>query len=153
MPDQDRTTVGGVGEVAVGPLSVTVTPLSQGDELRLARQLRAEAERLAGDGWTRCRPMLDAMSAAGAHADRMHAVAELVRSAKQKEPLSERAVFEFRSSAAGVVIELFARGKAATPGLTLDGLRAVVTEANAPDVFAAMMEVIQGGEPDAKGNA
>jgi hypothetical protein len=153
MPDQDRTTVGGVGEVAVGPLLVTVTPLSQGDELRLSRQLRAEAERLAGDGWTRCRAMLEAMTEAGAHADRMHAVAELVRSAKRKEPLSDEAVFDYRSSAAGVALELFARGKAATPGLTLDGLRAAVTEANAPDVFAAMMEVIQGGEPDAKGNA
>lgn len=149
---QDRKLVGGVGEVAVGPLVVTVTPLSQGDELRLRRQLRAAAERAAGDGWSRCKPILDAMTAAGAHGDRALAVAELVRSAKRLEPLSEEAVFEFRAGPEGCALELFARGKAATPGLTLDGLRAAVTEANAPDVFAALLDAIAGGEPDPQGN-
>lgn len=150
---QDRKLVGGVGEVAVGSLSISITPLSQGDELRLRRQLRAAAESLAGDGWTRCKPILEAMTKSGAHGDRAIAVAELVRSAKRVEPLSEEAVFDFRTSAEGVALELFARGKAATPGLSLDGLRSVITEANAPDVFAALLDIIDGGEPDAQGNA
>ena len=143
----DTKSVGAVGLIRVGDLEITVTPLSQIEELALDRQLRRGAEAEAGDHYTRCRAELDAMR--DFPGDRLEFLREIARATLRKEPLSPAAVYEFRCSAAGVALELFARGRKATPGLALAGLRAVVTMENADQIAAALFELIEGGDPKA----
>jgi hypothetical protein len=143
---QSEKTVGAVGEIHIDALAITVTPLSQSEEMALDRELRRAAEAAAGDHYTRCKPLLDAMTAAGAHGDRVEAVREMVRLSATKTPLSSAAFFEFRASPAGLATELFARGKKATAGLTKPMLEAVITEVNADAIAAKLYELLQGDD-------
>jgi len=142
---QAEEKVGAVGLIRVAELEITVTPLEQFEELALDRELRKATEAEAGDHYTRCRPLLDAMPAG----DRLEAVREIVRLSATKAPLSEVAIFDFRCTPAGLAIELWWRGRKATPGLTREGLAAVITDENADRVAAGMFELLKGG-PDKK---
>jgi hypothetical protein len=137
---QPESSVGAVGLVRVGDLEVTVAPLPQAEEIALDRELRRAAEAHYGDHYTRCKPVLDAMKESPA--DRLEAVREIVRLAAAKAPLSAAALHEYRISEHGLAIELYARGKRATPGLDRKGLAAVVTAANADAVAAALFELL-----------
>jgi hypothetical protein len=141
---QSESSPGAVGLVRVAGLEITVTPLSQAEETALDRALRRGAEAAAGDVYTRCRAELKALESAPG--DRLEFLRELARLAARKEPVSPVAFFDYRSSAAGVALELYHRGKRATPGLTLAGLEAVVTEVNADEVYAALQELLRGRE-------
>lgn len=143
---QSESTVGAVGMIRVAGLEITVTPLSQSEEMALDRALRKAAQEAAGDHFTRCKPLLDAMTAAQAHGDRLEAVREIVRMAGRVEPLSSTALWDYQNSAPGVALELYHRGRKATPGLTLAGLQAVVTEVNADEVSAALRELLRGAD-------
>jgi hypothetical protein len=145
---QSEQAVGAVGLVRVGPLEITVTPLSQAEEMALDRALRRGAEAAAGDLFTRCKAELDALKESPA--DRAEFLRELARLAARKEPVSATAFFDYRCSAAGVALELFHRGKRGTPSLTLAGLEAVITEASADEVAVGLLELLRG---DPAGNA
>lgn len=146
---QEERLVGGVGAVRVGDLEITLTPLSQSEETLLRRRLRLASAEHAADNYTRCRDVLDA--AKDSPADRSEMLREIARltvsEGKGKLPLDGAALFDFRLGPHFLPVELFARAKKATPGLTLEGLRAVVTEANADEVAARMLEVIAAGDP------
>jgi hypothetical protein len=145
MSAADRI-VGGTGVVRVGPLEVTVTPLTMNEERALRRQLRAAAEAAATDHFTRCAKLLAAMrSQPAAYAE---AVREIVRLTATGPAVSDEQFFEYRNSPAGVARELFARGKRATPGLDADGLAAVITDANVDDVIEQLTAVIEAGDPN-----
>lgn len=146
---QDQQLIGAVGLIRVAGLEITITPLSEAEELALDRELRRAAEAAAGDHYTRCKPELDAMQKAGATGDRIEFLRELARMSARREPLSDAAMFDFRNSPAGLVIELHARGRKATPGLERAALAAVITAAVADDVAIALMDLIRGG-PDKK---
>ena len=138
---------GGVGVVRVGDLLVTVTPLTLVEERALARLLRAEAEKHSADYFTRCAKLLQAMKAQPAAY--LEAVREIVRLTATGPAVSDEQFVEFRASPAGLAHELYARGKKATPGLTREGLAAVVTDANCDDVGGQMVAVIEAGLPNA----
>ncbi len=140
---QQEKSVGAVGLIRVAGLEITITPLSQGEELLLDRTLRRAAQEAHGDLYTPCKPLLEAMR--DAPADRLEAVREITRLTASRAGVSAAAVFDFRTSAEGLALEIFARGRRATPGLTLDGLRAVVTAANADEVAGALFELIEAG--------
>ncbi|VTT99005.1 unnamed protein product [Gemmataceae bacterium] len=139
----------GTGTVLVGSLEITVTPMSKVEERSLRRQLLAGAERDATDYFTRCSRLLDAMR--GQPAAHTEAVREIVRLTALGPKVPEEQLLEYRASPAGVAQELFLRGKKATPGLTLDGLAAVVTGANVEEVAGQMWDIVsgEGGGPAA----
>lgn len=141
-------TVGAVGIVRVGDLEITVTPLSQAEEMALDRTLNRGAEVAAGDYYTRCKGILDATK--DNPADRLEILREIARISIRREPLSVAEVYAFRESPEGVAVELFHRGRKATPGLTLQGLRTVITEVNCDEVGVGLMELLTGGDGEKK---
>lgn len=145
---QSEKQVGAIGLVRVGSLEITITPLSQADEMAFDRELRAAAGKAAGDYFTRCKPELDAMAAAGATGDRVEFLREIARMAGRKESLSAVALWDFQNSAAGLPIELWWRGRKATPGLDRAGLAAVITDANADEIAAGLRELLKGDDPN-----
>lgn len=145
---QDAKLVGAVGLIRIGELEITITPLSQAHELALDRQLRKGTEAALGDYYSRCRAELDAMREYPG--DRLELLREIARMAVRKEPPSAVAVFDYRCSPAGLALELFSRGKRATPGLTLANLEAIITDINADEIAAALHELIAGGPEDKK---
>ena len=138
---------GPVGAVRVGDLLVTVTPLKMVEERALRRVLIKAAADAAGDYFTRCAKLLNAMKSTPAAY--FKAVERITELAAIGPTVSEDQLFEFRESPAGVQIELFHRGRKATQGLTLDGLRAIITEANVDDVLFQMQLVQEGSNPNA----
>jgi hypothetical protein len=144
---QDSQVVGAVGEIHVGELVVTAMPLSQAEEMALDRALRKGAALAAGDPYTRARAALDA--AKDSPADRLEMLREIARAAANGVRVTPETVYDYRTSPAGVALELYHRGRKATPGLTLAGLEAVVTEANCDAVSASLFDLIAGG-PDEK---
>lgn len=143
---QSEKTVGAVGLIRIDALEITITPIPQPEEMALDRALRKAAQEAAGDHYTRCKPLLDAMTTAGAHGDRIEAIREIVRMAGRVEPPSNAAVYDYRCSAAGVALELFARGKKATPGLSLASLEAIITPVNADMIAAKLFELLEGAD-------
>jgi hypothetical protein len=142
---QEQMLVGGVGVVRVGDLEVTVAPLPLSAESVLDRRLRRGAQERHGDYYTRCRAMLDAM--ADYPGDRLEAVREITRMTASGAAVSAAAVVDFRLSPEGVALELYARGRGATPGLTLEGLKAIITEANVDEVAGQLHAAIEAGDP------
>lgn len=135
--------VGVTGIVRIGTLEITVTPMSKVEERSLRRQLRAAAEATATDYFTRCARLLDAMKAQPAAYT--EAVREITRLTATGPKVSEEQLLEYRVSPAGVARELFVRGRTATPGLTAEGLAAIITEANVEDVAGQMWDIVSGG--------
>jgi hypothetical protein len=144
---QAEDTVGAVGEIRIDTLVITITPLSQAEELSLDRALRRGAEAAAGDHYTRCKPLLEAMRESPG--DRLEAIREITRLTATRAPLSPAAFFEFRTSKDGLPIEIYARGKKATPGLDQKSLAAIITEENADRIAAALLDLLEGGDPNA----
>lgn len=133
--------LGGSGTVEVGNLCITVAPIGLAEEWRLMRELRRRAEQALGDPYTRCKAVLDKMTPE----DRAEAVREIVRSEIRGTPLGLDAILQFRATDPGwVAEELYVRGHKTTPGLTREGLRAVITSGNAEEVFERLMRVATG---------
>jgi hypothetical protein len=132
--------VGGVGVVLVGALEITVTPLSAKEEKILDRQLAKAAEALSEDPYTAARKTLKA--AESNPADRLVLLQEIAAAATRKQFLTVGEFNEYRMSSAGVALELFTRGKKATPGLVQKELAALVTEFNAEDIYDEMKTII-----------
>lgn len=143
---QAEKLVGATGLIRVAGLEITIVPLTTAEELALDRELRKGAAAASADVYTRCRPELDALKEYPA--DRVEFLRELARIAARREGPSPTAIFEHQTSAAGVALELFSRGRKATPGLTLAAIEAVVTPVNAAEVFCAIQELLKG--PDEK---
>lgn len=137
---------GGTGVVRVGALEVTVTPLTIAEERALDRSL-SRAAKDAADPFAACAKFLDSLKPHPAAY--LEAVRELTRLAASPGPTPEQ-FFEFRQSPAGVARELFLRGRKATPGLTAEGLAAVVTMANVDDVLDQLRAITD--QPDSAGN-
>lgn len=144
---QSQNLRGATGLIRVAGLEVTVTPLSQSEEIALDRALR----RGVGDVYTLAQPELDALKAHPA--DRLEFLRELARLAVRREPPSPVALYDFRCSPKGVALELWFRGRRATTGLTLAALEAVITEVNADEVAAGIQNLLDGadGPPGAEG--
>ncbi len=136
--------VGAIGLIRIDALEITVAPIPDADELALDRALRAAADKAAGDYVTRCHAELDALKSEPAL--RVEFVRELARMAGRKDSLSGVAMHDFRCSKDGLPIELFFRGRANTPGLTLAGLQAIITEVNADQIAAAMFKLFEGDD-------
>lgn len=135
--------VGGTGVVQVGELLITVTPLSQGEEVALRRRIRKAAEVASSDYFTRCARLLKAMEKQpGAY---LEAVREITRLTATGPTVSDDQVYEFRESVAGVAMELFTRGSKATSGLTLEGLQSCITDANVDDVLEQLGKAMGSG--------
>lgn len=139
---------GGVGIVRVGDLEITVTPLTIVEERALARVLRDEAEAAAGDYFTRCARLHAAMKKVDREAY-LESVREITRIVATGATVSEQQLWEYRAGPAGLARELYHRGRKATPGLTLDGLRAVVTAENLDEVGAQLVAVLESADPNA----
>jgi predicted ThiF/HesA family dinucleotide-utilizing enzyme len=142
-PTSAEKLVGGTGIVTIGELEITIVPLSQAEESILDRRLRKEAEKAAGDHYTRCLPILTA--AKDSPADRLEMLREIPRMAVRRDSLSGQAFWEFRNSPKGVALELFSRGKKMTPGLTQKGLESVITEDNVDEVADQIVGIIEAG--------
>ena len=152
---QIETATGGVGVVHVGPLEITVRPLSTKDERSLWKRFRAatlakaktEAASLF-DGPNVARLL---RSLAGVREAYLEAVRELTRLAAEKDrqiakgDVSDEEFFAFRVSPVGVAMELYERGKADTPGLNLEELKLVITETNVDEVAEEMVTIIEAG--------
>jgi len=65
---------------------------------------------------------------------------------KLADPPSYEAVMRFRSSPEGVAVELWHRAKGQSPGLRLDEIKAIVTEANNTHIFQQITEITSGSK-------
>jgi hypothetical protein len=142
-----QTLSGGVGTILIGTLEITISPLSQADEIKLDKKLRKAAESAAGDHYSRCKRELDA--ARDNPGDRLEMVREIVRRADRREKLGEPAFFEYRTGPEGTAQEVFARGKKSTDGLKLDALQAIITDENVDEVSAQLFEILENADPKA----
>lgn len=139
--------VGATGIVTIGNLQITVTPLTMTEERALRRVLLKSAEQAATDYYTRCARLLDAMRTNPlAYTAAINKIVELTATGPK---VSDEQFYEFRTSPEGVRIELFHRGRKATQGLTLDGLSAIITEANVDDVIGQLDEIAESANPKA----
>jgi len=139
-----NTAGGGFGAVRIpgaggSVYEVIVAPLDFPQEVGAEMHMRSEAKReYLGAGLVeRMRPVLDALPLEL----KVEAVREMVR-LQAFGVVDEAAMKQFRISPSGLAIDLWHRGKAHTPGLTLEKLRAIITEANAPEVAAQLHEII-----------
>lgn len=129
----------GHGIVPVAGLQVYITPLSAEEELLLVRELRRRAQEYYGSPYQRVRGMLAELP----EADRLVVLQELARAAIRKEPLSVDALDDYAlSDPDWIAYELWLRGRKATPGLTLEGLSAVINPANALEVASALRQAV-----------
>lgn len=136
---------GAVGMIRIDALEITITPLKQSEERALRRRLLKEAAEAAGDYFTRCAKLLAAMrSQPGAYLKAIETITTLTATGPT---VSEDQLYEYRESPAGVALELYVRGKKATPGLELAGLRAIVTDANVDELIESLREVLEGAAP------
>lgn len=140
-------TTGGVGTVNAGGLSLTVTPLSQADEVRLYDRLRDRAKAAQGNYLAANRAMVDSADPR----DRQTVVAELVRMEAERQPLSPQAVHLFRRTPEGAQVELYARTRVSHPQVTETDIAAVVTAANAVEVHEQL--VAAAGAKDVAGKS
>lgn len=137
----DEMVLGGTGTLVIGNLKITIKPIGYAEEARLMRELRKRAEEAAGDLYSRCKNLLAKMTPE----DRLEAVREIVRSEIQGVKLSLDAILQFRMTDPDwVAEEVYIRGKDATPGLTLEGLKAVINAYNAPEIFEQMIKIASG---------
>lgn len=147
MEQKLSAVLGGAGVLDVAGLAVTITPLSLREELLLEQLLYREAEKKYGDPYQRIRDMLASMPPE----ERAIAVQEAVRCAVRREPLSAHAIAEFRlTDPDWVAEEVYWRGKAATAGLTREGLKAIINSQNAPWIAHELQQIIRGGSDDPK---
>lgn len=146
---QQENTVGGVGVVDVAGVQVTIAPLSQKEERLLWRRLRKGAEQDQSSTSLFERPAVKRLltSLQSVPAAYVESIRELTRLAAAADEVTETRLFAFRGSPAGVALELFERGRKATPGLDLAGLQALITDINADDVFEEMMAIVEAGLP------
>lgn len=144
---QSQELAGATGLIRAAGLEITIAPLSHGEEIALDRALR----RGVADVYTLAAPELNALKEHPA--DRVEFLRELARVAARREPPSDAAVHDFRCSPKGVALELWFRGRARTPGLTLAALEAVVTEVNADALAAALRELLRGDAEGEPGNS
>ena len=142
---QHDTTVGGVGVVHVGDMCITITPLAQKDERVLMKKLRKAAERAAVADNPVERPAVKKLLAGlqSVPVAYLESIRELTRMAATST-LTDSQLWAFRESPEGVAIELYERGRAATPGLDAKALAACITEMNADEVFEEMVGIIAG---------
>jgi len=151
-----NTAGGGYGAVRIPGAGgtvyeVIVAPLDFPQEVGAEMHMRAEAAReYLGAGMVeRMRPVLDALPPDL----KVEAVREMVR-IQASGAVEEATMRQFRVSPTGLAIDLWHRGKAHTPGLTLEKLRAIITEANAPEVAAQLHEIIMlRGRPASGGGS
>lgn len=134
---------GAVGSVRIeGGLLIVVTPLTMTEERALRRLLIKAAEEHTGDYFTRCAKLLKAMQAVpGAY---LEAIREITRLTATGPAVSDEHFFEFRNSPTGVALELFYRGRKATPGLDQAALAAIITDVNVDDVGEQLRAVLSG---------
>lgn len=135
--DKLNPLLSGHGTVEVGGLLITITPLSAHEELLLGRELRRRASQYYGSPYSRIKSMLAEMS----EAERVLVLQEMTRAAIRQDGLSWEALDEFATTNPDwVAYELYRRGRAATPGLTYEGLRAIINDSNVAEVAARMRQ-------------
>lgn len=138
--------------VRLGDRQVVLTALSVAEEEALGAELRKLAKATLGPGgyfaqaeaslrWLSDKGMVGVMRIA---AERIAAM-----EATGAEPSPE--MFDAaRRSPAGVALELWLRARHAQPSLTLPEVQAVVTTANALDLYLQVQAVLAGGSDDPK---
>lgn len=138
-----------IGTVTVAGKVFTVSEMKFASELKLGILLRQLYEQQQGNSYRRLIPDLDAMTPA----DRATAVAEWTRSKIANNLPGGDARELARMTPAGTALELWMRSKKYHPGLTLDEVKAIVTETNCEEVMGDIVEALtpkDGNDDDSK---
>lgn len=132
------------GTVTIADRTFVIQKLSASGELSLFDALSAAAKKEAGPGGylARASEMLDWLKKNNRGQELAIAVNKLVEMDAQGVNLSQDAVAQFRQTAKGVALEMFHRSRVAHKEVSLADFQAIITDANAVEVFLAMMEVL-----------
>lgn len=132
------------GVVTIAGRDLVVQKLSAHGELSLFDALNAAAKKEAGPGGylARSAEMLDWLKKNNRGQELAIAVEKLVEMDAKGIALSQDAVAQFRQTAKGVALEVFHRTRVAHKEVSLADLQAIITDANAVEVFLAVMEVL-----------
>lgn len=132
------------GTVPIADRTFVIQKLSASGELSLFDALSAAAKKEAGPGGylARASEMLDWLKKNNRGQELAIAVNKLVEMDAQGVNLSQDAVAQFRQTPKGVALEMFHRTRVAHKEVSLADFQAIITDANAVEVFLAMMEVL-----------
>ena len=123
------------GVVRIGAVELGLTPLTPAETRALRKRMRAQAVAAAPDPYTLAAPTLKRMREAGdadAWREAVARVAEIAASPRHDpDP-------EWFTTPEACAVQLHAYSRRCSPGVTLDAIRAIVTEYNADDLFAQM---------------
>lgn len=144
-----------VGILELGGHAFRIAKLVVEREAELWRHLELEARKARGPGglFSRMAPKLKWLRENGMGAEWTEAVQVITNLEAGNFKASEDEIFDFRRTPAGVAIEMWHRCRDAHPGTTLDEIRAVLTEVNAPDVYRRVQEIVRGDDPKATPSA
>lgn len=126
------------GVVQIGPKSFRVGTLAASEEAVLADTLSKRLYASIGSYYENAAHALEK----AAPQDRLVMVETLTRMDAQRVPPTWSAVEQFRQSPAGAAYELWFRARKYEPDLDPKAVQAVVTEANAVDVYTQLMAAI-----------
>lgn len=134
------------GPVQVAGREFLAAALTTDGELALWHHLRAVADRQAGPGglFARMAPKLKWLRESGLEPEWRLATLETTRLAGSPGGgVTDEQVLEARFTPEGVAVELYHRTRQHHPDVPLDTLKAIVTEANAVEVFQAVDRAVR----------
>jgi len=133
------------GFVTVAGQTFTATQLNAGELLRLALLLRQLYQKQQGHAYRRVKDMIAEMP----KEQQGYGVAECVRIEAQGELPGQSAEHLARTTPEGVALELWMCIRKNHPEVTLDALKAIITDVNCLDVYSDLQDVVTPpGESD-----
>lgn len=151
---EQKAAAGAGGTVRLGDRAVYVAPLAIREEAALLDDLRRLAKEQQGDFLRPVEGLLDRlekMKTPQAAARAALILETVARMEARRELPGDDAAHEARRTPRGVALELWYRGRKAHPTLSLAELEAVVTEANAAAVHAAILDALGAGDDSKSG--
>jgi len=138
-----------VGTITIADRTIDVAKMPTYGEIGLWRELskRAKAEYGPGGLFNVMKPQLAWLAAEKMLAERAQVIAEITRLEAGKAGLSDEAVEEFRITPAGLACELYWRTRSTAKEVTEADLQAIITEANAVDVWMQLGEFLRADDP------
>lgn len=140
-----------IGSITIADRVFEIAKLPSYGEVGLWRELskRAKAEYGPGGLFNVMKPQLAWLASEKMLAERAQVIAEITRLEAGKAGLSDEAVEEYRVTPVGLSCELYWRTRSTDKELTEADLLAIITEANAVDVWMQLGEFLRADDPKA----
>jgi hypothetical protein len=138
-----------LGTVTIAERVFEVAKLPTYGETGLYRELckRAKAEFGPGGYFSVMKPQLNWLASEKMFAERAQVIAEITRLEASRTAVGDDVYEQYRLTPAGLACELYWRMRSTHPDVTEADLLAIITEANAVDVWVQLGEVLSADDP------